>query len=127
MKSIIRLGFIGAGSNTRAKHLPLFQKIPGLELAAVCNRTARAAEAAGRAGVGTVTQVPREGDDGGGREEAGVEHGAMCGVAAESASTRCVMCGSTTPNAMTNARQRRDCNLGWRCEEEGGGRTKLAR
>ena len=44
MKSIIRIGFIGAGGNTRDKHLPLFAKIPGVELAAVCNRSLESAQ-----------------------------------------------------------------------------------
>jgi len=43
----IRIGIIGAGANTRAKHLPNLQRIDGVEALAVCNRrpesTARAA------------------------------------------------------------------------------------
>ena len=34
----IRLGLIGAGVNTRSRHIPGFLEIPGVELAAVCNR-----------------------------------------------------------------------------------------
>ena len=35
----IRIGIIGAGANTRAKHIPELQKIPGVEIIAVCNRS----------------------------------------------------------------------------------------
>lgn len=35
----IRIGVIGAGANTRAKHIPGFQSIPGVEVAVVCNRS----------------------------------------------------------------------------------------
>ncbi len=41
----VRIGFIGAGANTRAKHLPNFQAIPGIECAAVCNRRLASAKA----------------------------------------------------------------------------------
>ncbi|HXU23900.1 MAG TPA: Gfo/Idh/MocA family oxidoreductase [Tepidiformaceae bacterium] len=35
----LRIGLIGAGGNTRSMHIPGFQKIDGVEVAAVCNRT----------------------------------------------------------------------------------------
>jgi predicted dehydrogenase len=35
----LRVGFIGAGANTRLRHLPGFQAICGVELAAICNRS----------------------------------------------------------------------------------------
>ncbi|MDA1129774.1 MAG: Gfo/Idh/MocA family oxidoreductase [Chloroflexi bacterium] len=35
----IRLGLIGAGRNTRDRHIPGFQKVNGLEIAAVANRS----------------------------------------------------------------------------------------
>lgn len=35
----IRIGVIGAGANTTAKHIPLLQQIPGVEIVGVCNRT----------------------------------------------------------------------------------------
>jgi predicted dehydrogenase len=35
----VRVGFVGAGENTRVRHIPGFRKIPGVELAAVANRT----------------------------------------------------------------------------------------
>lgn len=38
--STLRVGFIGAGANTRARHLPGFRAIPGVELQVVCNRSA---------------------------------------------------------------------------------------
>ena len=40
----IRIGIIGAGDNTRKKHLPGFQALPGVEIVCVANRT----EASGR-------------------------------------------------------------------------------
>ena len=39
MSRPLRIGVIGAGGNTRAKHIPGFQKIPGVAVTAVCNRT----------------------------------------------------------------------------------------
>ena len=36
---VIRVGLIGAGRNTRERHLPGFQKIPGVEIVAVANRS----------------------------------------------------------------------------------------
>ena len=35
----IRIGIIGAGTNTCGKHIPLLQKIYGVEIVGVCNRT----------------------------------------------------------------------------------------
>ena len=35
----IRVGLIGAGRNTRERHIPGFNKIGGLEIAAVANRS----------------------------------------------------------------------------------------
>ena len=35
----IRVGLIGAGRNTRDRHIPGFLEIPGVELAAVANRS----------------------------------------------------------------------------------------
>lgn len=40
MSETIRVGFVGAGANTRSRHLPGFQEIEGVELAAVVNSTA---------------------------------------------------------------------------------------
>ncbi|MET9021817.1 Gfo/Idh/MocA family oxidoreductase [Actinopolymorpha sp. NPDC004070] len=37
--SPIRVGFVGAGANTRLRHIPGFQALPGVELVAVANRT----------------------------------------------------------------------------------------
>ena len=36
---VVRVGLIGAGRNTRERHLPGFQKIPGVEIVAVANRS----------------------------------------------------------------------------------------
>jgi predicted dehydrogenase len=35
----IKIGFIGAGNNTRVRHIPGLQAIDGVELASVCNRS----------------------------------------------------------------------------------------
>lgn len=47
MQQSIRVGLIGCGDNTRKRHVPGLQAIPGVEIVAVCNRrpesTARAA------------------------------------------------------------------------------------
>lgn len=45
MESVIRIGLIGAGANTKARHIPGFMAIPGVELAAVCNRRRESSEA----------------------------------------------------------------------------------
>lgn len=37
MSDSIRLGFVGAGTNTQRKHIPGFQHLPGVELYGVCN------------------------------------------------------------------------------------------
>lgn len=41
---ILRIGFIGAGANTRKMHIPGFHKLEGVELAVVANRTRKSAE-----------------------------------------------------------------------------------
>jgi predicted dehydrogenase len=35
---VIRIGIVGAGANTRARHIPGLQAIPGVTITAVCNR-----------------------------------------------------------------------------------------
>lgn len=40
----IRIGIVGAGGNTRAKHIPGLQAIPGVQLVSVANRTVESAE-----------------------------------------------------------------------------------
>jgi len=40
----LRVGIIGAGANTRAKHLPLLRAIPGVEIVAVANRSRESSE-----------------------------------------------------------------------------------
>ena len=39
MSENIRVGVIGAGGNTTLKHIPLLQKIPGVEIVSVANRS----------------------------------------------------------------------------------------
>ncbi len=35
----LRIGIVGAGANTKSRHIPGFQKIEGVEVTAVCNRS----------------------------------------------------------------------------------------
>lgn len=44
MSKPIRIGLIGAGGNTRAKHIPGFRAIPGAEITVVCNRSKASGE-----------------------------------------------------------------------------------
>lgn len=48
MSKRIRIGVIGAGANTRGKHIPGFQVISGVEVTAVCNRTKASGEKVAR-------------------------------------------------------------------------------
>lgn len=41
----LRIGIVGAGANTRAKHLPLLQKIPGVKVVMVANRSLASSQA----------------------------------------------------------------------------------
>lgn len=41
----LRIGIIGAGANTRAKHLPLLQQLPGVKVVMVANRSAASSQA----------------------------------------------------------------------------------
>ena len=43
----VRVGLIGAGRNTRDRHLPGFQKIDGLEVLAVANRSRQSGQVVG--------------------------------------------------------------------------------
>src|SRR5207245_2315845 len=44
----IRVGFVGAGKNTRSRHSPGFQNLPGVELVAVANRSRESGERVAR-------------------------------------------------------------------------------
>ena len=44
MNQNLRIGIVGAGANTRARHIPGFREIEGVEIAAVCNRTKESSE-----------------------------------------------------------------------------------
>jgi len=44
MRPSLRMGIIGAGNNTRAKHIPGFKAIKGVEVVAVCNRSRTSSE-----------------------------------------------------------------------------------
>src|SRR5262245_28431098 len=48
MNRTIRVGLIGAGANTRSRHIPGLQAIPDVELAAVCNRRPESTAAAAK-------------------------------------------------------------------------------
>lgn len=44
----LRIGLVGAGANTRQMHLPGLQKLPGVEVVAVCNRSRESSAAVAR-------------------------------------------------------------------------------
>ena len=44
MSKPVRVGVIGAGANTRTRHIPGFQTIAGVEVVAICNRTKASGE-----------------------------------------------------------------------------------
>ena len=46
--SLLRVGLIGAGGNTRAKHIPGLRALAGVEITAVCNRRPESTAAAAR-------------------------------------------------------------------------------
>ncbi len=48
MDTTIRVGFVGAGNNTRRRHIPGFKALPGVELVAVANRTKESGERVAR-------------------------------------------------------------------------------
>lgn len=48
MNTTLRIGFVGAGANTREKHIPGFRAIPGVELVAVANRSRASSERVAR-------------------------------------------------------------------------------
>ena len=45
----IRIGIIGAGENTKSRHIPGFKKIKNVEIAAICNSTPESTQKAARA------------------------------------------------------------------------------
>src|SRR6516165_8031236 len=44
----LRVGLVGAGANTRKRHIPGLRALPGVEIVAVCNRRPASTEAAAR-------------------------------------------------------------------------------
>lgn len=48
MSDRIRVGFVGAGENTRVRHIPGFRKIDGVSLAGVVNRSRESSERVAR-------------------------------------------------------------------------------
>src|SRR5262245_36239329 len=47
-QQLLRIGLIGAGENTRARHIPGLTALPDVRLVAVCNRRAASTEAVAR-------------------------------------------------------------------------------
>src|SRR2546430_6670602 len=45
----IRVGLIGAGANTRSRHIPGLRALPGVEIVTVCNRRPESTAAVARA------------------------------------------------------------------------------
>jgi predicted dehydrogenase len=41
---VIRIGIVGAGHNTRLKHIPLLQQLPNVEIVSVCNASRQSSE-----------------------------------------------------------------------------------
>lgn len=59
--SPLRIGFIGAGANTRVRHLPAFKAIPGVVLQFVCNRSVESSQRVAKEfGVSRIEQNWRE-------------------------------------------------------------------
>jgi predicted dehydrogenase len=53
---VLRVGIIGAGANTRSRHIPGFQAIDGVEVVAVCNRSTESGQrVADQFGIARVT------------------------------------------------------------------------
>ena len=49
MAAPIRIGIVGAGNNTRVRHIPGLQAIPGVEIVSVCNRSRESSQRAAEA------------------------------------------------------------------------------
>jgi predicted dehydrogenase len=61
MSKPVRIGIIGAGGNTRTRHIPGFKAIPGVEIVAVCNRSKASGEKVAREfGITRVTESWKE-------------------------------------------------------------------
>lgn len=61
MPEPIRVGVIGAGANTRLRHIPGLQAIDGVEVAAICNRSQESGQrVADEFGIPRVVTDPRE-------------------------------------------------------------------
>jgi predicted dehydrogenase len=57
----IRIGIVGAGTNTRSRHIPNLKALAGVEIASVCNRSAESAEKVAREfGIPRICQHWRE-------------------------------------------------------------------
>ncbi len=57
----LRVGFVGAGDNTRARHIPGFRALPNVELTVVANRTRESSERVARShGIARVAADWRE-------------------------------------------------------------------
>ena len=49
MATPIRIGIVGAGNNTRVRHIPGLKAIPGVEIVSVCNRSRESSQRAAEA------------------------------------------------------------------------------
>ncbi len=58
MRQDIRIGIVGAGTNTKVKHIPGLKKIKGVKIASVCNRSGQSSEKAAKE-----FKIPRVYDD----------------------------------------------------------------
>ena len=58
MATPIRIGIVGAGNNTRVRHIPGLKAIPGVEIVSVCNRSRESSQR-----VATEFNIPRVYDD----------------------------------------------------------------
>ena len=47
-RPVLRVGLVGAGANTRLRHVPGLRAVPGVEIVAVCNRRPESTQAAAR-------------------------------------------------------------------------------
>ncbi|MCA9850882.1 MAG: Gfo/Idh/MocA family oxidoreductase, partial [Dehalococcoidia bacterium] len=61
MPDPIRVGVVGAGANTRLRHIPGLQAIDGVEVVVVCNRSQESGQrVADEFGIPRVATDPRE-------------------------------------------------------------------
>ena len=58
---VLRIGIIGAGSNTKLRHIPGFQAIEEVQIVAVCNRSLKSAKkVADTFNIPRITECPND-------------------------------------------------------------------